>query len=91
MIVYQKFNISDFSDCLMVTDGHVGELYGIKGDNVYYLPRGEAAKNFENVANLAVGFCLASLNAADGLSPSAAAASEIPWVLPQAFTSAESL
>lgn len=52
MIVYQKFNLSDFSDCLIVTDELLGELYGIKGDNVYYLPRGESAKSFENVQSL---------------------------------------
>ena len=56
MIVYQKFNISDFSDCLIVTDGHVGELYGIKGGNVYYLPRGESAKSFENIEKLCSWF-----------------------------------
>lgn len=61
MIVYQKFNISDFSDCLIVTDGHVGELYGINGDNVYYLPRGESAKSFENIEKLCRWFLSCNL------------------------------
>lgn len=52
MITYGKFNLSNYADCLIVTDEKIANLYNISGSNVYLLPRGEAAKTFEHAQNL---------------------------------------
>lgn len=52
MITYEKFILSNYSHCLIVTDEKISHLYNITGDNVYLLPRGEAAKTFEHAQNL---------------------------------------
>lgn len=52
MIKYQKFDLSQYMNCHIVTDGYIAELYNIQGDNVYLLPRGEKAKSFGEVEKL---------------------------------------
>lgn len=52
MIVFKKFNLQDYSDCLIVTDKKVAQLYGISGDNVYALPQGEQSKTFAQAEKL---------------------------------------
>ena len=56
MITYKKFVLNDYKDSLIVTDDKISELYGIRGDNVYLLPQGEAAKSFDNVERLCTWF-----------------------------------
>lgn len=56
MIDFKRFNLQDYSDCLIVTDEKIGGLYNIKGDSVYYLPQGEAAKAFVHVEQLCKWF-----------------------------------
>lgn len=46
MITFQKFDISKYSDCLVVTDVNLAKIYGFCGDNVFVLPAGERAKTF---------------------------------------------
>lgn len=41
-----KFVLDDYRDDSIVTDRHIAEIYGIRGKNVFYLPRGEQAKTF---------------------------------------------
>ncbi|MCM1194876.1 MAG: 3-dehydroquinate synthase [Corallococcus sp.] len=61
MITYRKFVLSEYSDCLIVTDGNIARLYGIKGDNVYILPQGEKAKCFAEAEKLCKWFLLKKL------------------------------
>ena len=51
-----KFNVADYADCLIVTDGKLQKLYNITGDNVFVIPRGEDAKNFATVQQLCSWF-----------------------------------
>ena len=51
-VTFQKFDFSQYKDCLVVTDSKVAKLYGIAGDNVFLLPRGERAKSFKHVQAL---------------------------------------
>ncbi len=52
MISFGKFNLSDYSDCIVVTDENVAKLYGIAGDNVFVLPAGEDAKSLSYIEAL---------------------------------------
>jgi len=56
MITYTKFNITDYSDSLIVTDCKLSELYSINGGNVFLLPEGEQAKSFAYVEKLCQWF-----------------------------------
>ncbi len=56
MITYEKFNLANYADCLIVTDEKIAQLYNIYGDNIYFLPRGEKAKTFEHIQNLCKWF-----------------------------------
>lgn len=56
MITFSKFNADDYKDCLIVTDDKIANIYNIKGNNVYLLPQGEAAKSFAQVENLCKWF-----------------------------------
>ena len=56
MITYNKFVLDDYKDSLIITDDKLATLYGIRGDNVYLLPQGEAAKTFEQVEKLCMWF-----------------------------------
>ena len=49
---FEKFHKKDFDGALFVTDACVAELFGICGDDVFLLPRGEEAKSFQNLENL---------------------------------------
>ena len=51
-----KFDLSNYKDCLIVTDGKLQSLYNIHGDNVFVIPRGELAKNFATVQELCSWF-----------------------------------
>ncbi len=51
-----KFDLSNYKDCLIVTDGKLQELYNIYGDNIFVIPRGELAKNFTTVQELCSWF-----------------------------------
>lgn len=51
-----KFNLSNYTDCLVVTDGTLQQLYNIHGDNVFVIPCGECAKNFATVQQLCSWF-----------------------------------
>ena len=55
-VLFGKFDIADYGECLIVTDAHIARLYGISGDNVFLLPRGEEAKDFANVRALCSWF-----------------------------------
>ena len=55
-ITFGKFDLSKYSDRLVVTDEKIAELHGISGDNVYLLPSGERAKSFEHVEALCKWF-----------------------------------
>lgn len=52
MIAFQQFKLSQYKDCLIVTDEKVAELYNIVGDNVYLLPQRELAKTFAEAEKL---------------------------------------
>lgn len=56
MIIFKDFNLREFEDRLIVTDKHIGELYDIAGENVYFLPEGEQAKSFACVERLCQWF-----------------------------------
>lgn len=56
MIYFKPFNLTDYADCLIVTDERLSSLYEISGDNVYFLPRGEQAKSFAEVEKLCKWF-----------------------------------
>ncbi len=49
---FGKFNLNDYNDCLIVTDEKIAQLYDILGDNVFFIPRGELAKNFDTIQSL---------------------------------------
>lgn len=55
-VSFGKFIVNDYRRSVIVTDRHIAELYGIKGDNVLFLPRGEQAKSFANVQQLCTQF-----------------------------------
>ena len=46
MITIQSFNLSNYTNDLVVTDQTLSQLYNIAGDNVFVLPCGEQAKDF---------------------------------------------
>ncbi len=46
MVEFGKFVLSNYANDFVVTDDKIASLYGINGDNVFLLPRGESAKNF---------------------------------------------
>lgn len=46
------FNIQNYTNCLVVTDEKIAKLYNVYGENVYYIPQGEQAKNFQTVQGL---------------------------------------
>lgn len=52
ILKYGKFRMSDFAASYIVTDKNIAALYGITGDNVYFLPRGEEAKSFFHAEQL---------------------------------------
>lgn len=56
MVTYTKFNLNNFADSLVVTDGKIAKLYNINGGNVYLLPEGEQAKRFAEVEKLCKWF-----------------------------------
>ena len=56
MITFSQFDIRNYANALVVTDVKVASLYGIAGDNVYVLPRGERAKTFANASKLCSWF-----------------------------------
>lgn len=56
MIRFDKFVLSDYADCLVVTDQTLQRLYNIYGDNVFVLPCGEVAKSFEYVQKICSWF-----------------------------------
>lgn len=56
MIQFKDFKLTDYSDCLIVTDERLSSLYEISGDNVYLLPCGEDAKRFAEVEKLCQWF-----------------------------------
>ena len=64
-ISFDKFKISDYADCLIVTDDKIATLYNISGDNVYLLPRGEQAKSFEHAQKLCSWFLTRNLTTCD--------------------------
>lgn len=49
---FDTFNIQNYTNCLVVTDEHIAKLYNIYGKNVYLIPQGEQAKNFQTVQDL---------------------------------------
>lgn len=56
MITYGKFDLADYADNLIVTDGNLQRLYDLHGDNVYVLPDGERAKTFAEAEKLCKWF-----------------------------------
>lgn len=56
MITFKPFNLTDYKDCLVVTDNKLAGLYNLNGDNVYLLPQGEAAKRFCEAEKLCAWF-----------------------------------
>ena len=64
-ISFEKFKISNYADCLIVTDDKIATLYYISGDNVYLLPQGEEAKSFEHVQKLCSWFLSRNLTTRD--------------------------
>lgn len=56
MITFKPFNLTDYNDCLVVTDDKLAGLYDLTGDNVYLLPQGEAAKRMCEVEKLCAWF-----------------------------------
>ena len=53
---FEKFNLQNYKDCLVVTDGKIAQLYNITGSNVFIIPRGEDAKSFYTVQELCSWF-----------------------------------
>ena len=51
-ISFDKFDISNYTHCAVVTDSNIAKLYGIAGNNLFVLPQGEAAKCFSCVEQL---------------------------------------
>lgn len=64
-ITFDKFKLSNYIDCLIVTDNRIASLYQIYGDNVYLLPQGEQAKSFEQVQKLCSWFLSRNLTSRD--------------------------
>lgn len=64
-VTFEKFDIRKYADCLIVTDSKVAALYGISGDNVYLLPRGERAKSFKHAERLCKWFLSRNINKND--------------------------
>ena len=64
-VTFGKFDLSKYAHCLVVTDAKIAELYGIAGDTVFLLPRGERAKSFSNVERLCKWFLSKRLSTAD--------------------------
>ena len=62
MILFKPFNLTDYADCLVVTDERLASLYKISGDNVYLLPEGESAKRFAEAEKLCQWFLSRNLN-----------------------------
>lgn len=56
MVTFQKFDINQYSDALIVTDANLAKLYGFGGENVFILPVGERAKTFAVVQKLCKWF-----------------------------------
>lgn len=52
MITFEKFDLQKYKKSFVVTDGKLSELYGIAGDNVFLLPRGEQAKSLACVEQI---------------------------------------
>lgn len=61
-ISFEKFELSKYADCLIVTDSKIAKLYNVVGDNVYLLPQGERAKSFNNVHKLCSWFLSRNLD-----------------------------
>ena len=51
-----KFDLQNYTHCLVVTDAQLQKLYNIYGDNVFVIPQGEDAKNFVTVQQLCSWF-----------------------------------
>lgn len=49
---FDTFNIQNYTNCLVVTDEKIAKLHNVYGENVYYIPQGEQAKNFQTVQDL---------------------------------------
>ena len=64
-ITFEKFNLSKYANCLIVTDGKIAELYNISGNNVHLLPQGERAKSFKHIEALCSCFLNKCLTAKD--------------------------
>lgn len=64
-VTFGKFDFTKYSSKLVVTDRKLAKLYGIAGDNVYLLPRGERAKSFACVKGLCRWFLSKGLCAND--------------------------
>ena len=56
MVTFQKFDINNYSNALIVTDKNLAGLYGFVGDNVFALPAGERAKTFYYAQKLSSWF-----------------------------------
>jgi len=56
MVTFQKFDINQYSDSLVVTDKNLAKIYGYGGANVFVLPAGERAKTFANAQKLCKWF-----------------------------------
>ena len=64
-ITFEKFDLSKYADCPIVTDRKIASLYNISGDNVYLLPQGERAKKFKHVQALCRWFLNRNLASTD--------------------------
>ena len=64
-VTFEKFDLTKYRTCPIVTDGKIAKLYGISGDNVYLLPRGEKSKSFRHVQQLCRWFLSLNLNKSD--------------------------
>lgn len=52
MITFDKFELNNYRDNLIVTDKYIASIYNIKGNNVVFVPRGEKAKTFATAEKL---------------------------------------
>lgn len=64
-VTFEKFDLSKYTNCLVVTDSNIASLYGISGDNVFLLPQGEEAKCFRCVEQLCSWFLRNNLGKGD--------------------------
>ena len=64
-ITFEKFVLSKYENCLIVTDAKIAALYNISGDNVYLIPQGEQAKSFRYVQELCSWFLSRKLSPKD--------------------------